>query len=136
MPERRISLKIDNVISSMRKCVEYYDAVQERIQKLSPENVRESIKTSIIPEKKGGDTMKAGTVIAIVVAVVALLAAGAAAAVYFTKKHCLLCDDVDDDMYGDFPDEDEEAAPAPAAEEPAADAAAADAPAAEAEPEK
>lgn len=121
-------MKIDKVISSMRRCVEYYDAIQARIGKLGPESVQ---KLEVEP-KKGGDTMKAGTVIAIVAAVVALLAAGAAAAVYFTKKHCLLCDDVDDDLYGDFPEEPEEAAAVPeAAAETKAEPETTDAPAEE-----
>lgn len=91
----------NSVIEFMRDCVNRYDAFHARLEKLRNFRI---VKFSPM-EKKGGSKMKFGTVLAIILAVIALLGAGAAAAVYFSKKHCLLCNDKEDDLFDDFPDD-------------------------------
>ena len=98
-----MSSKIKNTIETMRKVVNAYDNLSDKLNsaKLKYESAKDKIKSVTEDER----VMKFGTVIGIVVGALTLIAAGAAAAYFFfkCKEKCL--EEAEDELYDDFPEE-------------------------------
>ena len=95
-------MKISDTVEYMRKLVSAYDEMQSKKRKLKQETEK------VVNFLKGGKTMKFGTIIGIVVGAIALIAAGAAAMYFYLEGlpcKCKCCDEGEDDLYDDFPDE-------------------------------
>lgn len=101
-------MSISTAVEAMRKVVCMYDKIQTKKDKIRN---KASKALSVV---KGGNNMKFGTIIGIVVGAITLIAAGAAAMYVFLngfpccKKGC--CED--EDLYDEFPEEEENSEPA------------------------
>lgn len=117
-------MKLRKNIERMRKIVRAYDDFEYKKAKLLTQ--AQKVKNKAQNILKGGNTMKFGTILGIVVGALALIGAGAAAMYFYLNGGCCDCDcDCDccgdDDLFDDFPEDEEEPeeVEAPAEEVPA-----------------
>ncbi|MGN0627436.1 MAG: hypothetical protein ACI4IT_05690 [Oscillospiraceae bacterium] len=110
-------MKIAKTVETMRTIVRAYDDFEARKERIKSKTQKVKNKTQNI--LKGGNTMKFGTILGIVVGALTLIGAGAAAMYFYLKGGCdCCCDDYDDELFDEFPEE-EFATDAPVEEAPA-----------------